>query len=70
MGCFTSKEDSLKYNLNFNKDLLLSLPDEVIEEILSSLPCSDLCNWRNAGGRLQDCTNRALKKKPSRKFIM
>ena len=79
MGCFKSKEytistrkynkefDSLTYNSNFNKDLLLSLPDEVIEEILSYLPFSDLYKWRNAGGRLRDCTNRVLKEKQFRK---
>ena len=67
MGRFTSKEHSLKYSSNFNKDLLLSLPDEVIEEILSYLPFSDLYKWRNAGGRLRDCTNRVLKEKQFRK---
>ena len=49
---FTSKEDSLKHNSNCNIDLFLALPDEMIEEILSYLPNSDLYNLKKVGGRL------------------
>ena len=67
---FTSKEDSLKHNSNCNIDLFLALPDEMIEEILSYLPNSDLYNWKKEGGRQRDCVNRVLTKKPFSKFTM
>ena len=69
MGCFTSKEDNLKQESNLDEDLLLSLPDEIIEEIMSYLSYSDLYNLSAMGKRLRDCTVRARKKMPFRKFI-
>ena len=69
MGCFTSKEDNLKQNLNLHEDLLLSLPDEIIEEIMSYLSYSDLYNLSDIGKRLRDCTERARKKMPVSKFV-
>ena len=68
MECFTSKEDNLKQNSNLDEDLLLSLPDEIIEEIMSYLSYSDLYNLSDIGKRLRDCTVRARKKMPFSKF--
>ena len=68
MGCFTSKENNLKQNSNLDEDLLLSLPDEIIEEIMSYLSYSDLYNLSDIGKRLRDCTVRARKKMPFSKF--
>ena len=68
MGCFTSKENNLRQNSNLDEDLLLSLPDEIIEEIMSYLSHSDLYNLSDIGKRLRDCTVRARKKMPFSKF--
>ena len=70
MECFTSKEDNLKQNSNLDENLLLSLPNEIIEEIMSYLSHSDLYNLSDIGKRLRDCTARALKKMPFSKFII
>ena len=68
MECFTCKEYNLKQNSNLDEDLLLSLPDEIIEEIMSYLSYSDLYNLSDIGKRLRDCTVRARKKMPFSKF--
>ena len=69
MESITCKEDNLKRNSNFDKDLLLAFPDEIIEEIMSFLSYSDLNNWREGGRRLRDCSVRVLKNKQFSKFI-
>ena len=60
--------DNLKQNSNLDEDLLLSLPDEIIEEIMSYLSYSDLYNLSEIGKRLENCTVRARKKMPFSKF--
>ena len=69
MECYASKEGNLKQKSNLDEDLLLSLPDELIEEIMSYLSYSDLYNLSDIGKRLRDCSMRAQIRMPFSKFI-
>ena len=66
----TSEKSDLKQNSNLDKDLLLSLPDEIIEEIMSYLSYSDLYNLKKGGKRIRDCSVRVLQKRPFSKLII
>ena len=50
------------------KDLVLNLPDEVIEYIMSFLSFADLWKLSKGRKRLEDCARRASKMKPFRKY--
>ena len=49
-------------------DSLLTLPDEVIEYIMSFLSFADLSKLSEGEKRLEDCAKRVSKMKPFRKY--
>ena len=52
------------------KQSILDLPEEVIEEIMLFLSFSDLFNLIKVNKRLESCAKRVMKNKPFSKYII
>ena len=56
--------------LCLEKQSILDLPEEVIEEIMSFLSFSDLFNLSKVEKRIENCTKRVMKNKPFSKYFV